>query len=138
MDERTLRARMLLGESAMDRLRNSHVAVFGLGGVGTLGGGGQFDFQGFNAAVAGTALIAQVVQLGLHLLQLAVVFQFVLLGFVGERAHVRQDIIFIEAAKHTGAEPLLLYVHGIRWHGVLHPLAENLKSGAISCACSGC
>lgn len=28
MDERTLRARMLLGESAMDRLRNSHVAVF--------------------------------------------------------------------------------------------------------------
>ena len=35
MDERTLRARMLLGESAMDRLRNSHVAVFGLGGVGS-------------------------------------------------------------------------------------------------------
>ena len=35
MDERTLRARMLLGESAMDRLRKSHVAVFGLGGVGS-------------------------------------------------------------------------------------------------------
>ena len=34
MEERTLRARMLLGESAMDRLRNSHVAVFGLGGSG--------------------------------------------------------------------------------------------------------
>ena len=35
MDERTLRARMLLGESAMDRLRKSHVGVFGLGGVGS-------------------------------------------------------------------------------------------------------
>jgi tRNA A37 threonylcarbamoyladenosine dehydratase len=35
MDERTLRARMLLGEEAMDRLRRSHVAVFGLGGVGS-------------------------------------------------------------------------------------------------------
>ena len=35
MDERTLRARMLLGERAMDRLRKSHVAVFGLGGVGS-------------------------------------------------------------------------------------------------------
>ena len=34
MDERTLRARMLLGESAMTKLRNSHVAVFGIGGVG--------------------------------------------------------------------------------------------------------
>ena len=85
-----------------------------------------------------TALAAQIIQLGLKLAQLFLVFQFVLLGFVGERVHVRQDIIFIEAAKHTGAEPLLLYVHGIRWHGVLHPLAENLKSGAISCACSGC
>lgn len=35
MDERTLRARMLLGERAMERLQNSHVAVFGLGGVGS-------------------------------------------------------------------------------------------------------
>ncbi len=35
MDERTLRARMLLGESAMERLEHSHVAVFGLGGVGS-------------------------------------------------------------------------------------------------------
>ena len=35
MDERTLRARMLLGESAMTKLRNSHVAVFGIGGVGS-------------------------------------------------------------------------------------------------------
>ena len=35
MDERTLRARMLLGEEAMERLKASHVAVFGLGGVGS-------------------------------------------------------------------------------------------------------
>ena len=35
MDERTLRARMLLGAEAMDKIRNSHVAVFGLGGVGS-------------------------------------------------------------------------------------------------------
>jgi len=35
MEERTLRARMLLGEKAMDKLRSSHVAVFGLGGVGS-------------------------------------------------------------------------------------------------------
>ena len=35
MDERTLRARMLLGEDAMEKLKRSHVAVFGLGGVGS-------------------------------------------------------------------------------------------------------
>ena len=35
MDERTLRAGMLLGESAMEKLKTSHVAVFGLGGVGS-------------------------------------------------------------------------------------------------------
>jgi len=35
MDERTLRARMLLGDRAMDRLWSSHVAVFGIGGVGS-------------------------------------------------------------------------------------------------------
>lgn len=35
MEERTLRARMLLGEPAMERLRQSRVAVFGLGGVGS-------------------------------------------------------------------------------------------------------
>jgi tRNA A37 threonylcarbamoyladenosine dehydratase len=35
MDEKTLRVRMLLGETAMERLRASHVAVFGLGGVGS-------------------------------------------------------------------------------------------------------
>lgn len=35
MDERTLRARMLLGDEAMEALRRSHVAVFGLGGVGS-------------------------------------------------------------------------------------------------------
>ena len=35
MDERTLRAGMLLGEEAMERLRQSHVAVFGIGGVGS-------------------------------------------------------------------------------------------------------
>ena len=35
MDERTIRARMLLGAEAMDRIKNSHVAVFGLGGVGS-------------------------------------------------------------------------------------------------------
>ena len=35
MEERTLRAEMLLGSAAMERLKNSHVAVFGLGGVGS-------------------------------------------------------------------------------------------------------
>lgn len=35
MDERRLRARMLLGSAAMDTLWSSHVAVFGLGGVGS-------------------------------------------------------------------------------------------------------
>ena len=35
MDERTLRQRMLLGEAAMEKLKRSHVAVFGLGGVGS-------------------------------------------------------------------------------------------------------
>jgi len=35
MEERTLRARMLLGGEAMDILSASHVAVFGLGGVGS-------------------------------------------------------------------------------------------------------
>lgn len=35
MEERTIRERMLLGEEAMERLKNSHVAVFGLGGVGS-------------------------------------------------------------------------------------------------------
>lgn len=35
MRERSIRAAMLLGEAAMDRLRESHVAVFGLGGVGS-------------------------------------------------------------------------------------------------------
>lgn len=35
MDQRTLRQRMLLGEAAMEKLRQSHVAVFGLGGVGS-------------------------------------------------------------------------------------------------------
>ena len=35
MQEQFLRARMLLGDEAMDRLAKSHVAVFGLGGVGS-------------------------------------------------------------------------------------------------------
>lgn len=35
MLERFLRAEMLLGQEAMERLRESHVAVFGLGGVGS-------------------------------------------------------------------------------------------------------
>ncbi len=35
MNERTIRAQMLLGEAAMETLKNSHVAVFGLGGVGS-------------------------------------------------------------------------------------------------------
>ena len=34
MDEQFIRTRMLLGTPAMERLRRSHVAVFGLGGVG--------------------------------------------------------------------------------------------------------
>lgn len=35
MDERTIRSEMLLGSAAMEKLRRSHVAVFGLGGVGS-------------------------------------------------------------------------------------------------------
>ena len=35
MDERTVREEMLLGHEAMEKLRGSHVAVFGLGGVGS-------------------------------------------------------------------------------------------------------
>ena len=35
MRERTIRAEMLLGADAMEKLNNSHVAVFGLGGVGS-------------------------------------------------------------------------------------------------------
>ena len=35
MNERTIRAEMLLGAEAMERLKNAHVAVFGLGGVGS-------------------------------------------------------------------------------------------------------
>ena len=35
MQERTIRAEMLLGAEAMEKLRSSHVAVFGLGGVGS-------------------------------------------------------------------------------------------------------
>ena len=34
MDEQFIRTQMLLGAPAMERLRSSHVAVFGLGGVG--------------------------------------------------------------------------------------------------------
>mgnify|MGYP004552661897 FL=1 len=35
MNERTMRVQMLLGSGAMDKLRAAHVAVFGLGGVGS-------------------------------------------------------------------------------------------------------
>lgn len=35
MDERTMRTRMLLGDAAMEKLKASHVAIFGLGGVGS-------------------------------------------------------------------------------------------------------
>lgn len=35
MNERTIRAEMLLGAEAMKKLKNAHVAVFGLGGVGS-------------------------------------------------------------------------------------------------------
>ena len=35
MNDIFLRTRMLLGDDAMDRLSGSHVAVFGLGGVGS-------------------------------------------------------------------------------------------------------
>ena len=35
MEERTIRSEMLLGSAAMERLRHAHVAVFGLGGVGS-------------------------------------------------------------------------------------------------------
>ena len=35
MDERTLRERMLLGQEAMEKLKKAHIAVFGIGGVGS-------------------------------------------------------------------------------------------------------
>ena len=35
MDNQFLRTQMLLGGDAMDALRHCHVAVFGLGGVGS-------------------------------------------------------------------------------------------------------
>ena len=35
MEERTIREEMLLGRDAVEKLKNSHVAVFGLGGVGS-------------------------------------------------------------------------------------------------------
>lgn len=35
MNERFLRTEMILGAPALDKLRRSHVAVFGLGGVGS-------------------------------------------------------------------------------------------------------
>ena len=35
MDDRRLRERMLLGQAAMEKLWRSHVAVIGLGGVGS-------------------------------------------------------------------------------------------------------
>lgn len=35
MNERNIRTWMLLGDEAMEKLKNSHVAVFGLGGVGS-------------------------------------------------------------------------------------------------------
>jgi tRNA A37 threonylcarbamoyladenosine dehydratase len=35
LNEKTIRVEMLLGEGAMETLRKSHVAVFGLGGVGS-------------------------------------------------------------------------------------------------------
>lgn len=35
MDEALIRTRMLLGEQAMEKLKSAHVAVFGLGGVGS-------------------------------------------------------------------------------------------------------
>ena len=38
MNERFLRTEMILGAPALDKLRRSHVAVFGLGGVGSYAG----------------------------------------------------------------------------------------------------
>ena len=35
MEDQFIRTRMLLGDAAMERLQHSHVAVFGLGGVGS-------------------------------------------------------------------------------------------------------
>lgn len=35
MSERFIRAQMLIGDAAMEKLKSSHVAVFGLGGVGS-------------------------------------------------------------------------------------------------------
>ena len=35
MDQRTSRELMLIGETALEKLKNAHVAVFGLGGVGS-------------------------------------------------------------------------------------------------------
>ena len=35
MEDQFIRTRMLWGDAAMERLQHSHVAVFGLGGVGS-------------------------------------------------------------------------------------------------------
>ena len=35
MEDQFIRTHMLLGDAAMERLQHSHVAVFGLGGVGS-------------------------------------------------------------------------------------------------------
>ena len=87
-------------------------------------GSGHLGLEGLDPAVIAALLAAQLVQTGLHLLQLAVVFQLMLLGLVGQRVHVSQHIIFIKA-EQAGTEALFLNVHRFRRHGFLHPLAEN-------------
>ena len=109
------------------------LAALGLGRVCTLGRGSQLGLQGLHAAVGGAPLAAQLVQLGLQLLQLAVVLQLVLLGLVGQCVHVSQHVIFIKA-EQAGTKTLFLNVHRFRRHGFLHPLAKKI----IKNACSGC
>ena len=100
------------------------LAAAGLGGLGALVGSGHLGLEGLDPAVIAALLAAQLVQTGLHLLQLAVVLQLMLLGLVGQRVHVSQHIIFIKA-EQAGTEALFLNVHRFRRHGFLHPLAEN-------------
>ena len=59
------------------------LAAAGLGGLGALVGSGHLGLECLDPAVIAALLAAQLVQTGLHLLQLAVVLQLMLLGLVG-------------------------------------------------------
>ena len=109
------------------------LAALGLGRVSTLGRGSQLGLQGLHAAVGGAPLAAQLVQLGLQLLQLAVVLQLVLLGLVGQCVHVSQHVIFIKA-EQAGTKTLFLMLQSVQtaW------LFTSSRKKIIKNACSGC